>query len=478
MTSSTPRDNPTGTVIAERYEIIRALGHGAFGKTFLARDRTAERDIAVKLLDPGSADWKARELFEREASVLRTLRHHGIPEVHELVRDVWDGAPALFLVMEYIEGRSLEAVIEEGQTLDPAGVVHLFLEMLGILEYLHGRVPPILHRDIKPSNIIIRPDGQPALVDFGSVRRVFLEADEAGSTVAGTYGYMPYEQYMGQASPSSDLYALAATFLHLLTGRPPRAFMSEQGQIRVPDALPGDARLRPIIATLLRPVPAERFGSARDVRHALLSSQALQPLPNDAMHTRMESTDGAAAHPAHALQRVQDHSTGHVLPTRPSIRTGVDLALLSATPRALEGPTKQVLDRVAYSGWDLMDTTAKPGDEPGALDWFGLVFFSVVTAGVVPIVFFGMARARRRRLKRFLRDGLPGVAEILDIAIEPTAFGEHIARVNYAFEADGMTHRDADRVLPAIAHRWRPGDRVAILYLPGQDYDSVIIGAA
>lgn len=75
-----------------------------------------------------------------------------------------------------------------------------------MLEYLHERVPPVLHRDIKPANIIVRTNGSPVLVDFGSVRQVFLSADESGSTVAGTYGYMPYVQYMGQASPASDLF--------------------------------------------------------------------------------------------------------------------------------------------------------------------------------------------------------------------------------------------------------------------------------
>src|SRR6185369_12824465 len=99
--------------------------------------------------------------------------------------------------------------------------------------------------------------------------------------------YMPYEQYMGQASAASDLYSLAATFLHLMTGRPPRDFMTPEGRIEVPDALPGDPRLRAIIARLLRPSPAERFATARDVRHAALSSVALVPAPGPAgMPTR------------------------------------------------------------------------------------------------------------------------------------------------------------------------------------------------
>src|SRR5687768_17285959 len=219
-------------LVGGRYEILRTLGQGAFGHTFLARDRTDDRSVAIKLLDTrgrGGDDWKAYELFRREADVLRAIRHHGIPEVFETLQDSWYGSPTTFLVMEYVEGTSLAQLIEEKTALDAGLVMHVFLELLGVLDYLHTRVPPILHRDIKPSNVILRPNGFPALVDFGSVRRVFMTAEEAGSTIAGTYGYMPYEQYMGQAAPSSDLFATAATFLHLLTGRPPRDFMNDEG---------------------------------------------------------------------------------------------------------------------------------------------------------------------------------------------------------------------------------------------------------
>jgi predicted Ser/Thr protein kinase len=433
--------------IAGRYDLVRELGHGSFGRTFLARDRTTDRPVAIKVLDRrGAADWKAHELFEREATVLRSLRHHGVPEVHELFRDAWDGAPAAFLVMEYVEGASLGQMIDEQRQLEPAEVVHVFLELLGILDYLHGRVPPVLHRDLKPSNIILRPDGTPALVDFGSVRRVFLGAEEAGSTVAGTYGYMPYEQYMGQASPASDLYALGATFLHLLTGRPPLEFMTPEGRIQVPDPLPGDPRLAPVLARMLRTSPAERFACARDVRYALLA-----PVP--------------------AVATVASRVTALT-------RSRPDVARLGPAPRAMEGPTAEFLDRVAPTAWELMDTAAKPANRVGVADVLSLVAFSIVTAGVLPLMFFTMARARRRRLRHFLREGTPAVAEVLAIRTEPTAFAQELARVSYQFEADGLLYRDADQVLPAIADRWQPGDRVQILYLPHEGYDSVVISVS
>lgn len=439
------------TLLAGRFEVRRTLGQGAFGRTLLARDSRSERDIAIKLLDErGRPDAKAYQLFEREADVLRGLRHHGIPEVYETFQESWLGAPSAFLVMEYIEGASLQQIIDEKRPISTTDTMHLLLELLGILDYLHNRVPPILHRDIKPANIIVRPNGFPALVDFGSVRRVFLSPEESGSTIAGTYGYMPYEQYMGQASPASDLYAAAATFLHLLTGRAPRDFMNEEGRIQVPESLPGEPRLRDVLARLLRPSPAERFASARDVR-AALTGGAIVPARSSTGGTSLATT----------------------IPVRHDV--GAMVQSLPAAPRELTGETKRLMKAASPSAFRMMNASEKSSYEWSVVDVLTIVFLSAITAGLLPIIFGSMARARRRLLKRFFREGLPGSAEVLRIESENTAFGEKLARVNYQFEVDGHLRRDSDMVLPAIAHRWQPGDRIPILYLPTGANDSVIV---
>ena len=445
MTASTV----TGTRIGGRYEMIRLLGQGAFGHTYLAREHQADRDVAIKVLvAQGTADAKAYELFRREADVLRAVRHHGIPEVYDTLHEEWNGNTAAFLVMEYIEGESLQQVIDEKRTLDQGQAVHLFLELLGVLDYLHSRVPPILHRDIKPSNIILRPNGFPAVVDFGSVRRVFLSPEESGSTIAGTYGYMPYEQYMGQASPASDLYALAATFLHLLTGRAPRDFMNDEGRIQVPDPLPGEERLGMVIARLLRPSPAERFARARDVRDALVNPAAAPAVP---ARRHLAPVSGA-----------------------PMMYQAGVIASLPPAPRPLEGPVKDLLERAAPGTLRMMIGSEKNAQGWGAVEIGTFIFLSAVTIGIMPLIFYSMARSRRRLLAHFLQHGTPGTAEILNITTESTAFGEKLARVNYEFRLNGQLHRDSDMVLPVIAHRFQPGDSVPILYLPDRNYDSVI----
>jgi serine/threonine protein kinase len=438
-------------LVGGRYEILRTLGQGAFGRTFLARDREQDRTVAIKLLDTrGRDDWKAYELFKREAEVLRAVRHHGIPEVYETFQDVWFGAPAAFLVMEYIEGTSLEHMISEKRSLDAAAVVHLFLELLGVLDYLHSRVPPILHRDIKPSNIIVRPNGFPALVDFGSVRRVYMAPEESGSTVAGTYGYMPYEQYMGQATPASDLYATAATLLHLLTGRPPRDFMTDEGRIQVPESLPCEPQLRAVIARLLRPSPAERYANAREVRHALVAGT---PATAGAV--------GVAKPPSRPVRRYTE--------------AAAQLFALPPAPRALKGETRRLLKETSPSALRLMSASSKLDEEWTIMGAVSLVFFSTITMGILPLVFATMASQRRRRMRRFFQGGVPAMAEVLKVELQETAFDEKLARVGYEFEADGHTHRDSDTVLPGIADRWQPGDQIPVLYLPERDYDSVIV---
>jgi hypothetical protein len=434
--------------IAGRYEVVRPLGRGAFARTLLARDLTENRLVAIKALHPRAVDqWKTYELFEREATTLRGLRHHGVPAVYDAFRAQWEGGETAFLVMEYVEGSSLAEIIIERKHLDTSDVLHLFDEMLGVLDYLHTRAPPVLHRDIKPSNVVVRPDGSPVLVDFGAVRSVFRAPDEAGSTVAGTYGYMPYEQLMGQASPASDLYALAATFLHLMTGRAPPEFMTEAGRLEVPSSLPCGESVRAVLSRMLSPGPNDRYRSARDVRAALLGG-------------------GVSASQTTTL-------------TRPVAATTALAPLnLGPAPRPLAGEAKAIRDRLAYGTWQLMSPKEKPGARWGVTDVLLAGFFSFITAGVLPALFFSVARGRKRRLEEFLKLGEPAVARVLEISLENVAFDVQLSRVRYEFEAGGRTHRDADNVLQSVAVRWDRDSLIQILYIADRDYDSVIISTS
>jgi serine/threonine protein kinase len=430
------------SAIAGRYEVVRALGAGAFGRTLLANDLETQRPVALKVLRAESVpDWKAYELFDREGAVLRALRHPGVPAIYDTFRATWEGRDAAFLAMEYVEGTSLDQIIQEQHHLDPQAVQELFVELLGVLDYLHTRTPPVLHRDIKPANVIVRGGNAPVLVDFGAVRNVFRAPNESSSTVVGTYGYMPYEQYMGQASPSSDLYALAATWLHLITGRPPADFMSDDARIVVPGDLPPGDPMRRVLARMLASAPGDLFASAREARAALFAAPAAAIVP--------------------AVQ--------------PRTASAVTLA---APPRAIEGDHAVLLQRLSRNMWQLMDPEEKHGGGWSVADVCLVTFFSVITAGILPAVFWSISRSRTRRYRTFITYGLPAEARVLEKLPKDVGFGAKLTKVRYEFEADGRLHRDSDLVMPRIADRWDPGSVVQVLYMPDADYESVIISTS
>ena len=168
----------TERLIANRYQVLRVLGEGASARTLLCNDLQHGRKVALKELHLAHlSDTKYLELFEREAKVLAGLRHHAVPQILDSIEsEEGQGAFALILVQEFIEGDSLARRMEEGPALGQVEISQLTLGILDVLEYLHGRSPPLYHRDIKPSNIIVRPSGAPVLVDFGSVTQGWRSA--------------------------------------------------------------------------------------------------------------------------------------------------------------------------------------------------------------------------------------------------------------------------------------------------------------
>ena len=207
-------------VLHDRYQLKQKLGESAGRQTWLAQDLSAQEKVVVKLLTfSDQVQWENLRLFEREAQILKQLDHPRIPKYRGYFcieeRMLWFG-----LVQEYIPGASLKELVTEGRVFAEAEARQIAADILKILIYLHGLSPPVLHRDIKPSNLLLGEDSQIYLVDFGAVQdRAAREG--ATFTVVGTYGYAPLEQFGGRATPASDLYALGATLIHLLTGIPP-----------------------------------------------------------------------------------------------------------------------------------------------------------------------------------------------------------------------------------------------------------------
>lgn len=206
-------------VLQGRYRLKQPLGTNTQRQTWQAIDEAAQPPeiVVVKFLAlVGADDWQLLKLFEREAAILQQLDHPKIPVYRDYFA-IEDRLHWFGLVEQYIPGKTLKALLESSRHFSEKEIRWLAIEVLEILCYLHTLSPPIYHRDIKPSNLIWGDDDRIYLVDFGGVQD---KAPTLGSTftVVGTYGYTPIEQFGGRTVPASDLYALGATLIHLLTG--------------------------------------------------------------------------------------------------------------------------------------------------------------------------------------------------------------------------------------------------------------------
>lgn len=303
------------------YTILSSLGSGGMGEVYRARDATLGRDVAIKVLPPiftGDRERLAR--FEREARMLAALNHPNIATIHGVER-VESAAgsgqiDSYALVLELVEGRTLEEHIRDGSVNGPAAPNALMIatQIAEALEAAHEK--GIVHRDLKPGNVKIRPDGVVKVLDFGLARSVLPETagmdvslsptEIVGRTreglVVGTAAYMSPEQVSGRlADRRADIWAFGVVLYEMVTGKRPfegdsiaELFAAILTKDPVLDAVP--AHLRPIVEKCLRKDPRRRWQSIGDVRLALEEGVAIQPSANTyATSARARWTVAAAA---------------------------------------------------------------------------------------------------------------------------------------------------------------------------------------
>jgi serine/threonine-protein kinase len=279
-----------GQTLGDRYVIVRQIGQGGFGRTYLAEDINRFREACVlkeffPQIQTPEIIQKAEELFQREASILYKLQHPQIPRFREFLRTNVQGKESLFLVQDYVEGQTYSDLLrtrqQQGLRFTELEVRQLLLQILPVLGYIHSL--GVIHRDISPDNLMLRTADQlPVLIDFGGVKQVAATVasqyyqgaagqgnipSPSSGTLLGKIGYAPPEQMQtGMVYPYSDLYALAVTVVVLLTGKQPEELVDTYNltwqwrrEVSVSPAL------GQILERMLSSRPGDRFQSAQQV---------------------------------------------------------------------------------------------------------------------------------------------------------------------------------------------------------------------
>jgi hypothetical protein len=344
------------TLIQGRYQITRQVGQGGMGAVYEAVDKRLRISVALKQTMVGGDQFD--RAFEREAQLLANLRHSALPRVIDHFTD----ERGQFLVMEFIPGKDLGALMHGGELFAVADVLRWADLLLDALDYLHTQTPPIIHRDIKPQNLKLTPRGEIILLDFGLAKgSVALETqDMSGKSIFGyTPQYAPLEQIKGAGTdPRSDLYSLGATLYHLLTGQPPPNALTRASEVvsnnpdpllpahRVNTRVPRDLSLLLMQAMSLD--RAKRFKSAAAMRAAIRSSQQpethpqAETRPHDARVTAVDEAARTNALKAEATHAVGPDAKTVASPTAAPTEAGVQPAYEPmAVPAGFVAPARE-----------------------------------------------------------------------------------------------------------------------------------------
>ncbi|GAB3119816.1 hypothetical protein GCM10027160_34570 [Streptomyces calidiresistens] len=309
-----------------RYELTRELGRGGMGVVWAARDRENDREVAVKLLAPRGANADLTTLerrFLREIRITGRLNHPGIPALH----DHGNHGGELYLVMDLVPGDALDAVLKNEGPLPVERAADIVRRTAEVLAHAHEQ--GVVHRDLKPSNLMVTPDGDIKVLDFGVAAALDPQPGEtrftSSNVTPGTVVYMAPEQAMGRTEPAADLYSLGCVLYELLTGAPPfvsaSPFMLYHHHAQDPVPALDERRhgvpagLRELTEALLEKKPENRPASAAEVV-ALAAAWAPEPARSPGRtripHPRLAEIDGLRlrGRPADALRGYEDLLSG------------------------------------------------------------------------------------------------------------------------------------------------------------------------
>ena len=276
-----------GTIIDNKYEILALVGQGGMSKVYLARDNKMNRQLAIKEVQKNARDKNNEIVIQSaiaEANILKNLSHAGLA----FIVDIIDTLNEIYIVMEYVEGESLDKVLDEYGAQPQELVIEWAKQLCVVLEYLHTREPAIIYRDMKPANIRLKPDGNLKLIDFG-IAREYKEQNLADTVSLGTKGYAAPEQFggKGQTDARTDVYCLGVTLYHLVTGQNPAEPPYELYPIRHWNpALSGG--LERIIQKCTQLNPNDRYQTCAELLYALDHYEEIDDLYKKAQKRKLK----------------------------------------------------------------------------------------------------------------------------------------------------------------------------------------------
>lgn len=282
-----------GSLVDGKYKILSQVGHGGMSVVYMAINEKANKTWAVKeVRKDGVLDFEAvKQGLVAETDILKKLNHPNLPSII----DVIDTEDSFIIIMDYIQGNSLNKALEEYGAQPQEMVIEWAKQLCDVLGYLHSRQPPIIYRDMKPSNVMLKPDGNVTLIDFGTARE-FKEKNLADTTCLGTVGYAAPEQFggMGQTDARTDIYCLGATLYHLVTGQNPCEPPYEIKPIReINPAL--SSGLERIILKCTQRNPADRYQSAAELMYALEHYEEIDDIYRRKQKRKLGAFIGVAA---------------------------------------------------------------------------------------------------------------------------------------------------------------------------------------
>lgn len=266
-----------GDVVDGKYKIINRTGQGGMSTVWLAINEKVNKQWAIKEVKKTSTSATSQIIKQNlvtEANILRHLKHEHLPSIV----DIFDQDDTFLIVMDYIEGRTLSDILKEQGKQSQEDVVDWSLQICSVLKYLHGLNHPIIYRDMKPGNIMLKPDGNIMLIDFGTARE-YKGGQDGDTTFLGTRGYAAPEQFQGeqhhQSDARTDIYNLGATMYHLVTGKNPTKPPYEFLPIRRIDKTLSSG-LESIILKCIANNPDDRYQTVEELEFALEHYQELE----------------------------------------------------------------------------------------------------------------------------------------------------------------------------------------------------------